>query len=157
MVWIKRFLILALIALVAIQFIRPEKNEGGYESLNTFITETKPTPAVSEIMEIACYDCHSNQTRYPWYAEVAPVSLWLADHIEDGKKHLNFADWDKYSAKRKDHKLDELIEEVEEGEMPLESYTFIHHDADLTEEQVEILLNWAKVARLNYSAVARPQ
>ena len=73
------------------------------------------------------------------------------------KKHLNFADWDKYSAKRKDHKLDELIEEVEEGEMPLESYTFIHHDADLTEEQVEILLNWAKVARLNYSGAARPQ
>ena len=157
MIWVKRFLILALIALVVIQFIRPDKNEGDYASLDSFIAETKPSQEVQGILKTACYDCHSNQTKYPWYAEVAPVSLWLDQHIEDGKRHLNFADWDKYSAKRKDHKLNEVIDEVSEGDMPLASYTLIHHDADLTDQQVDMLLNWAKVARLNYSSGLQPQ
>ena len=157
MIWVKRFFILALIALVVIQFIRPDKNEGDYASLDSFIAETKPSQEVQEILKTACYDCHSNQTKYPWYAEVAPVSLWLDQHIEDGKRHLNFADWDKYSAKRKDHKLNEVIDEVSEGDMPLASYTLIHHDANLTDQQVDMLLNWAKVARLNYSSVLQPQ
>lgn len=157
MVWIKRFLILALIALVIIQFISAEKNEGGYESLNAFETETKPSDEVAALLKSACYDCHSNQTEYPWYSNLAPVSFFLADHVEDGKRHLNFSDWDSYSAKRKDHKLDELIEEVEGGEMPLESYTLIHTDAKLDAAQTEALVNWAKAARLNYSGASQPQ
>ncbi|WP_273005712.1 heme-binding domain-containing protein, partial [Leeuwenhoekiella blandensis] len=68
-----------------------------------------------------CYDCHSNQTTYPWYSNLAPASFYLEDHIKDGKRHLNFSEWEQYSAKRKDHKLDELIEEVEREGMPLES------------------------------------
>lgn len=157
MIWIKRFLILALVALVVIQFIPVEKNEGGYESLQPFLNETKPSEEVAGILKASCYDCHSNQTQYPWYSNLAPASFFLADHIEEGKGHLNFSEWESYSVKRKDHKLDELIEEVEHGGMPLESYTLIHGDAKLSAEQTETLINWAKAARLNYSSASQPQ
>ncbi|RXG30814.1 heme-binding domain-containing protein [Leeuwenhoekiella marinoflava] len=157
MVWIKRLLILALIALIVIQFIPVEKNEGGYESLNVFVAETKPSDEVAAILKSACYDCHSNQTVYPWYSNLAPASFYLADHVDNGKRHLNFSAWDAYSTKRKDHKLDELIEEVEAGEMPLESYMLIHSEATLDAAQTEALVNWAKAARLNYSEAFQPQ
>ncbi|MGB3773999.1 MAG: heme-binding domain-containing protein [Leeuwenhoekiella sp.] len=151
MIWIKRLLVVALIALVAIQFIRPEQNDDSYESLSTFITETNPSLQVRGILKSACYDCHSNHTRYPWYAEVAPVSFWLQDHIEEGKEHLNFSNWPNYSSKRKDHKFKELIQEVKSSEMPLESYTWIHEEAKLNSSQTNALLDWAKGARLKYS------
>ncbi|HEA28918.1 MAG TPA: cytochrome C [Leeuwenhoekiella sp.] len=154
MIWVKRFLILLLIALIGIQFIRPERNEDSYESLEPFLAETKPSEQVAAILKTACYDCHSNQTQYPWYAEVAPVSFWLSDHIQEGKHHLNFSAWQGYSAKRKDDKLDELIEEVTDGEMPLESYTLIHQDAHLTRAQTDAMITWAKTARIIYSLKA---
>lgn len=145
---IKTILLIALLALVVMQFIRPDKNEGGYESVATFEAETKPSEAVRGILKESCYDCHSNHTRYPWYAEVAPVSYWLADHVKDGKKHFNVSEWEGYSVKKKDHKMEELIEEVEEGEMPLESYTWTH--GGLTEDQKELVIQWAQLVRLNY-------
>ncbi|MEZ4875845.1 MAG: heme-binding domain-containing protein [Flavobacteriaceae bacterium] len=145
---LKYFLILALVALVVIQFIRPEKNLGGYESVAAFETETKPTAEVAAILKTHCYDCHSNQTVYPWYAEVAPFSFFLDEHIKDGKKHFNVSDWENYSAKRKDHKLEELFEEVEKGEMPLESYTWIH--GNMSKEEQKLLMQWAQLARMQY-------
>ena len=101
---IRWVLILALIALVIIQFIRPEKNSGGYESVITFENETKPSVAVAEILKTNCYDCHSNHTQYPWYSEIAPISYFLKDHIDEGKEHFNVSAWDSYSIKKKDHK-----------------------------------------------------
>ncbi|MGB5943088.1 MAG: heme-binding domain-containing protein [Leeuwenhoekiella sp.] len=157
MVWIKRFLILALVALVAIQFVPVDLNEDGYGSVTPFLEETKPTAEVESILKETCFDCHSDQTQYPWYASVAPVNFWLEEHIEDGKRHLNFSEWDSYSAKRKDHKLDELIEEVEEGEMPLESYTYIHENANLSAAQIAAMVRWATAARTNYSIGDQPQ
>lgn len=152
MKWIKRLLILALVALVVMQFIQPEKNtEPNYESVQAFVAETKPNAEVTTILKETCYDCHSNNTVYPWYGNIAPLSYWLADHIEEGKEHLNFSAWNSYSAKRKDHKLEELIEEVEEGEMPLESYTWIHESARLSQEQIKAMTDWAATARLQYT------
>ena len=145
---LKYILIIALVALVVIQFIRPKKNEGGYESVNAFLEETKPSSEVAALLKSHCYDCHSNQTVYPWYAEVAPFSFWLADHVKDGKKHFNVSDWAQYSAKRKDHKLEELVEEVEQGEMPLPSYTWMH--GNLSKEEQKLMMQWAQVARLQY-------
>ncbi|HBR52918.1 MAG TPA: cytochrome C [Flavobacteriaceae bacterium] len=146
--FVRYFLILALLALVILQFVRPEKNQGGYEGVIPFENETKPSVAVAEILKTNCYDCHSNQTQYPWYAEIAPFSLWLDDHIEHGKGHFNVSEWNTYSAKKKDHKLEELIEMVEEGEMPLDSYTWLH--GDLSSEDTKLLLQWAGLARLQY-------
>lgn len=137
--------IAALIALVIIQFIRPEKNIGDYTDVAAFEAATKPSKEVKAILKNNCYDCHSNSTVYPWYAEVAPFTFFIDQHVEDGKKHLDFAKWDTYSLKKKDHKLDELIEEVEEGEMPLESYTLIH--GNLSQEEKELLEAWAKTVR----------
>lgn len=146
--FIRYFLLLALAALVIIQFIRPEKNNGGYESVMAFEKETTPSLEVAELLKTNCYDCHSNQTQYPWYAEIAPFSFWLDEHIEHGKGHFNVSEWDTYSAKKKDHKLEELIEFVEEGEMPLDSYTWLH--GDLSEDETKLILQWAGLTRLKY-------
>ncbi len=141
--------LLVLITLVVMQFIRPDKNEAGYESIAYFENETKPNDQIKKILKDNCYDCHSNQTVYPWYAEVAPISYWLSHHVDEGKEHFNVSDWKKYEDKKKDHKLEELIEEVEETEMPLESYTWIH--GDLEEHEKELLINWAKELRAQYA------
>lgn len=152
MKWIKRFFTLALIAFIVMQFVRPDKNEeGNYASVQTFLEETKPISSVAATLETACYDCHSNQTVYPWYAEIAPVSYWLSDHIKNGKRHFNVSEWSSYSAKRKDHKLEELIEMVEATSMPLDSYTWVHKDAILSDEQIKEMIIWAKAARLQYA------
>ena len=145
---VKTILVLALLVLVVMQFFRPEKNEAGYETVMAFEEDTKPTPQVASILKTQCYDCHSDQTQYPWYSEVAPVSWWLRDHIDDGKKHFDVSAWTEYSVKKKDHKLEELIEMVEDGEMPLDSYTWIH--GNLEPDDKKILLQWAGIVRLQY-------
>ncbi len=154
---LKKILLALLVIVVIMQFFRPEKNMDTSDHLQAFIEETQPSEEVQVILRTACYDCHSNNTVYPWYAEVAPVSYWLDDHIEHGKGHLNFSEWNEYNKKKKDHKLDELIEEVEEGEMPLASYTLIHHGAKLTEAQKQMLYDWAKRMRTIYQLGDRPQ
>jgi len=146
---LKKIGLLLLLVFIVMQFVRPDKNEAGYESVAYFENDTKPTPEIKEILKSNCYDCHSNQTNYPWYAEIAPVSYWLGDHVEEGKKHFNVSDWEQYSDKKRDHKLDELIEEVEEGEMPLSSYTWIH--GDLEKEEMETLIAWTKELRKKYT------
>ncbi|MGO3183495.1 MAG: heme-binding domain-containing protein [Aequorivita sp.] len=145
---IKTVLVMALVALVLIQFIRPEKNSAGYESVSLFESETKPSEKVILILNENCYDCHSNQTKYPWYADVAPFSLWLNDHILEGKKHFNVSAWGQYTIKKKEHKLEEVLDMVEEDKMPLSSYTFFH--GDISEDDKKLLLQWAGLARLQY-------
>ena len=145
---IKSILIIIGIFLIAIQFIRPEKNNGGYDQIANFKKDTKPSEEVFSILKKQCFDCHSNQTKYPWYAEISPISLWLDDHIVQGKKKFNMSKWNAYSLKKKDHKLEELIEEVEKGEMPLNSFTWIH--GELSENDKNLLLKWAALARLQY-------
>lgn len=145
---VKLILLVALGTLIVMQFIRPEKNEGGYESVAAFEAEAKPSAAVANLLKANCYDCHSNQTQYPWYAEIAPISYFLKDHIDEGKEHFDFSSWTTYSTKKKDHKLEELIEEVEEGEMPLESYTWIH--GNITEQERELIIQWAQLFRMSF-------
>ncbi len=147
---VKFVLKLALVAFVIIQFIRPDKNNGGYQDLVFFEEELKPSKEVVGILKANCYDCHSNETKYPWYAEISPVNYWLEDHVEEGKEELNFAEWESYSVKKKDHKLEELIEEVEEGHMPLDEYTWMHDK--LSPEDKKSLLQWATLARMQYKS-----
>lgn len=145
---VKKILIALLLVLVALQFYRPEKNNASYRDVAAFVADTQPNQEITAILQNKCYDCHSNKTVYPWYAEVAPISIWLADHIEEGNEHFNVSQWDSYDDKKKDHKLDELIEEVEEGEMPLDSYTWLH--GGITETEKEALMAWAAKAREKY-------
>ncbi|UBZ10620.1 heme-binding domain-containing protein [Leeuwenhoekiella palythoae] len=146
-----------MVALVLIQFIPINKNEGGYESLEPFLKETKSTAEVAALLKRACYDCHSDQTAYLWYAHVAPASFYLKEHIQNAKQQLNFSEWEQYSAKRKKSKLNQIIEVLAHKTMPLESYNLIHTEAQLDTAQTEVLLNWATTARLNYLGAALPQ
>ena len=99
---------------------------------------------VSGILRTSCYDCHSNETRWPWYTYIAPVSFLIASDVNEGRKRLNFSEWDKYDNKKREKKLDGIIEVVEEGEMPLSIYTIIHKDAILDTEKINILKEWVK-------------
>ncbi|MDC6384868.1 cytochrome C [Flagellimonas taeanensis] len=147
---VKKIAIALLVVLIGMQFYRPEKNQAEGDYVAAFETDTEPSAEVKQILRSACYDCHSANTEYPWYNNVAPVSYWLADHIKDGKKHLNFSDWENYTVEKKDHKLEEVVEEVKKGEMPLKEYTWTHGDARLTQDQIIALVTWADGARAKY-------
>ncbi len=141
---LKKIFIILLIAFVAIQFIRPERNNTNTVSADD-ITALYPIPdSVQSILKKACYDCHSNNTTYPWYANIQPVAWWLNDHIEEGKDELNFSEFGKRNIERRAKKLKKLAKEVEEGEMPLDSYTWMHKEAVLTEQEKNIIINWAR-------------
>ncbi len=145
----KKKLILGLLALVvAMQFIRPGKNKGTVEGPEDISHVVTVSPSVKTILAVACNDCHSNHTNYPWYSEIMPFGWWLNHHVEEGKEHLNFSEFATYEKERQDHKLEEMEEEVKEHEMPLESYTWLHKEAKLTEEQTKALVEWVNQARL---------
>lgn len=144
---LKKIAVFALFVLIILQFFGPEKNVGDVADLQPFLTETNPPASVQLTLKTACYDCHSSNTRYPWYSNIEPVSYWMNGHVKHGKEELNFSEWNTYSTKRKDHKLEEIIEEVEEGKMPISSYKWTHGDAELTEEQIKGLADWVTGAR----------
>lgn len=146
-----------LIVFMAMQFFRPAKNVTIGDHTALFLSETNPPREVKLMLETTCYDCHSNHTVYPWYANIAPLSYWMAGHIRVGKGHLNFSEWESYTSKKKDHKLEELIEEVEGGEMPLKEYRWTHKEARLTPEQKELVMEWAKKSRALYQLGPQPQ
>ncbi len=153
----KKIGIFLLLVFIGMQFYRPEKNTATGDFVKAFEAETQPGAQVEQILKTTCYDCHSSHTIYPWYNNIAPVSYWLDHHIEEGKEHLDFSDWENYSDKKKDHKLEELIEEVEEDEMPLKEYTWTHAEARLTADQKKALMDWAKGARKHFQSAGQPE
>ena len=154
---LKKILLLLLIVFVIAQFSRPEKNEGELTSLNAFLDDTSPSEDVKHVLKETCFDCHSNVTRYPWYSNITPINYWMAGHVDHGKEELNFSKWDGYSAKKKDHKLEEVIELVKKKEMPLPSYTWTHKEAKLTDEQIQAVIAWADKMRMKYSLEPKPE
>ena len=146
----KKILIGLVIVFGIAQFFQPKKNQGNLQSVAIFLEVTQATNEVQYILEYACFDCHSSSTNYPWYNSITPVNYWLNSHIKEGKKHFNVSEWDTYSMKKKDHKLDELIEELEQESMPLASYTWTHKEAQLSKTQVQTLVDWANNIRSNY-------
>jgi hypothetical protein len=142
---IKKIFIGLLVVLVIIQFIQPAKNKSTTSQPNDIGVTMNVPDDVSIVLRKACYDCHSNNTNYPWYASIQPVSWWLNHHIDEGKDELNFSEFGAYKMKRKIKKFNEIAGEVTDGEMPLESYTWIHKDAKLTKEEASALINWANL------------
>lgn len=130
-----------VVLLIGIQFVPVERT-------NPTVTAPPAAPAeVDEILRTACYDCHSNETIWPWYSYVAPVSWFVANHVEHGRGDLNFSEWTDLPADRRDHKLEELVEMVENGSMPLSSYTRIHKKANLSAGEANALIEWARDLR----------
>lgn len=154
---LKKLGLLLLVVFIIAQFFGPEKNQGDIGSVENFFTDTNPPDNVKLVLKTACLDCHSDYTRYPWYNNITPVNYWLADHIEHGTKHFNVSKWKDYSDKKKDHKLEELMEMVEAKEMPLPSYTWTHGDAKLSQEQIDDMITWVKTARTKYAFQKEPQ
>ncbi len=135
-----------LLVIVGAQFFRPEKNNSNDQT--NHLSTLYPLPdSVESILKVACYDCHSNNTRYPWYAEIQPVGWRLNDHIQSGKKDLNFSEFASYRIRRQYRKLQEIRELVEESDMPLPDYLRMHKDAILSQPQKEILFAWVKATR----------
>ena len=151
---LKRIGIAFIVLFIVIQVFRINKTITPVNEQTDFMAVTQTNPEVATILKNACYDCHSNQPTYPWYTSVAPVSWWIKNHINEGSKHLNFSIWQTYTVKRKDHKLEECVEMIEEGEMPMNSYTWMHPEAKLTDAQKQLLIDWFKAekAKLNYVA-----
>lgn len=143
----KKIILGLLVVLIIIQFFHPKKNVSTAKSPND-IAVLYPVPeSVASILNKACNDCHSNNTRYPWYNNIQPVSWWLDDHIREGKRELNFNDFGSYRIGKQYHKLEEVIDQVKKDEMPLGSYTLIHTDAKLTDEEKASLTQWAAAIR----------
>jgi hypothetical protein len=141
------------VAVVGVQFIRPAKNASSvnfeYEIGKQFTVPTDIRTALEE----ACYNCHSNNTNYPWYAEVQPVGWWLDRHIVQGKREVNFSEFSSYRPRRQYRKLKDIAEQVEKGEMPLPSYVLMHSEASLTPEQKSFLIQWANAMRDSMKAI----
>ena len=144
----KKILLGLALVFIAIQFVRPSKNLApGPAGKDDLATRYAAPPGVRHLLEVACYDCHSNRTRYPWYAEVQPVGWWLGWHVKRAKDELNFSEFASYTAHTQAQKLDAISDRVGSRDMPLKSYTWIHRDAVLTAAQITTLTDWADALR----------
>lgn len=147
MVIVKRILIVLLLLFAGLQFFRPGKNLSESPATSDISTAFTISPEVQQILAVACNDCHTNNTRYPWYAEIQPVGWFLNNHIVEGKKRLNFSEFASYAPRRQYHKLEEIAEQVESGEMPFPVYLVTHADARLTESQKKAISAFVQDAR----------
>lgn len=142
-----RNLALGVVAVVILmQFFQPEKNTGqrqGPQSLEAVMPVPGP---VKQVLEKACYNCHSNHTDYPWYTHVQPLGWWLAHHVEEGKAELNFSEFGQLSARRQLSKMKSVAGSVEEGSMPLPSYLWTHPEARLTDAEKQLIMEWARMS-----------
>lgn len=145
--WLKNTLLLVVALLLLSQLIPIDRSVPTVAAENDFLVATNASPVMADLITNACYDCHSYQSEYPWYAKIAPLSFWIQGHINGGREHLNFSDWTSYSAKKAAHKLEEAAEEVQERHMPFKSYTWLHQEADMTDEQVTALAQWLESTR----------
>jgi hypothetical protein len=132
---------------VGIQLIRPEQTNPAVAPGADFLVATQADPAVAQIVKQACYDCHSHETKWPWYSHINPIGWVVSDHVVEGRDELNFSDWTSYSAKKADHKLEESIEYVKKDEMPLPGYVLLHDEARLNKKQKDSLLVFLRKVR----------
>lgn len=139
---VKNILLGLLGILVVLQFFQIDKTNPTAPDSEDLLSVTNPPEEVAVLLKTVCYDCHSYQTKYPWYAYVQPLGWWLQDHIEEGREHLNFSKWTSYPPEKAAHKMEEGYEEVGEGEMPLNSYTWAHAEARLSQEQRDRMVAW---------------
>lgn len=135
--------IVIVAALIVVQFIRPDFTNPPVNEAETLEASVQVPENIRAIMKRSCSDCHTNTTDYPWYSQISPVSWWLKNHIDEGRRELNFSVWATYQPKRKAKKLEEVCEQINEKEMPLPSYTWVHRDAILSAEETKVLCEWA--------------
>lgn len=140
----KKILIIILVGFIIIQFFPIDKTNPPLEPGMDFIKIKNTPPDIAKLIRNSCYDCHSNETKYPWYASIAPSSWFLKNHINEGRKELNFSTFATYESSRQIHKLEECLEMIEKKKMPLESYYLGHQDAKLSDEERKKLTDYFK-------------
>ncbi|MBP7318830.1 MAG: heme-binding domain-containing protein [Flavobacterium sp.] len=140
---IKKILFIGLIIFLLMQLYQPARNESFEQDITANFTKVYNVPKnVEAIVRTSCYDCHSNNTNYPWYSNVQPVGFFMEHHIKEAKEDLNFDEWGKYSKRKQENKLDRIVKQIKSDEMPLASYTLIHKNARLTTVQKEEIMDW---------------
>lgn len=154
---VKTILIILLVLLVIMQFFQPDLNKAEMVPATDLVEANNVPVDVANTLQQACYDCHSNNTEYPWYFRVAPVSYWMASTVKDGKHELNFSEFESYSNKRKLHKLDKVSKSVTEGWMPLDSYQWMHSESHLTPEQIKAVSDWVDRYTVTHQLKNLPQ
>jgi hypothetical protein len=143
----RKILLAVLVLFIIIQFFRPTKNISNQVQAYDITTRYNVPADVQQILKASCYDCHSNNTVYPWYAEVQPVGWWLNNHIKEGKVGLNFSEFMTYPIRRQYRKLEEVGDLIKKDEMPLKSYLVIHTYARLSDNQKLLVVNWVNDTR----------
>ena len=133
-----------ILLFIGIQFIRIDKTSPEFDPTKDLMAIESPPQKVEQLLKEACYDCHSYESKYPWYTNISPVSWWIKRHINLGRKKLNYSVWGTYDAKRKAHKIEESVEYVKEGWMPIGTYKLMHPEGRITDEERTILTNWFK-------------
>ena len=141
---VKIIAVVLLVAFVGIQFVPTERNQSDVVPKTDFMLVNSVPDHIKSKLQTSCYDCHSNNTQYPWYNKVQPIAWFLEDNIKEGKAELNFNEWDSLSNRRKKSKLRSIIKQIESDKMPLDSYTLIHKDASFSETEKQELIKWVE-------------
>lgn len=139
---VKIIALILLVAFVGIQFIPTTRNQSEVVPMSDFMLLHNVPEEIKNTLQISCYDCHSNNTSYPWYNKIQPAAWILENHIKKGKKELNFSEFSSYSVRRQRSKLKSIVSQIEDGEMPISSYTLIHGDAKLSKSDKELITKW---------------
>lgn len=139
--------LVVVVVLIGLQFVRPARTNPAVDSSQTIHACLQVNTQAAAILKRSCQDCHSNTTRWPWYSNVAPVSWFVIDHVNHGRSHMNFSEWGSLDNRQAANKLEEMCEEVEDGMMPLASYTRIHWGAKLSPEDIKSLCEWTAAER----------
>lgn len=151
---IKRIVISGCVILLLLQFYQPARNLDYGRVLPIHFTKTYNVPSkVNAILQTSCYDCHSNNTEYPWYSHIQPVRMFMDSHINEGKENLNFSEFGSYSKRKQGNKLDRIIKQIKSDEMPLASYTIIHKNAIFTQENKALLIKWIERTKDSISSL----
>jgi heme-binding protein len=134
------------------QLARPSRTNPPVDPRKTLATTEHPPAPVAALLDRSCGDCHTNSTKWPWYTEVAPISWWIVDHVNEGRRRASFSDWADYDESRRLKELNEVCKRVERRNMPLESYLLVHRDAQLSDQERQAICDWTRTA----AAVVRP-
>lgn len=156
---LKWALVVLVVLFVAAQFYRPTLSTPPPDESKSMRANTQMTPEVASILDRSCNDCHSSKTQWPWYSQVAPVSWYLKNHVDEGRTQLSMSDWGTYPQKKAVRKLGEMCEQVEKGDMPLKSYLLLHPAAKLSDADRKTLCDWTnkESARLQAAQTASAQ
>lgn len=127
---------------MGIQFVPTKRNQSDVVPKTDFMLVNEVPNDIKKMLQVSCYDCHSNNTGYPWYSKIQPGAWFMENHIKDGKEELNFNQWDSLSNRRKNSKLKSIISQIEDDEMPLNSYTLIHRNAIISETEKQKIIQY---------------